>query len=134
MNRRVAAAKLVFGALLLIGTAACNAGPTGATGRDSGVKGTVVAGPVCPVSRPGSRCRPKPVAARLRVLTASGRLVRQTRAAPSGHFRIALRPGRYVLVASPGGGTLLPRPQRERLVVRPNHFRLVRLQLDTGIR
>jgi hypothetical protein len=109
-------------------------GPSSSGGPAQGVMGTVTEGPVCPVSRPGQRCRDKRIAAGLKVLGASGQVVKRARASRDGTFRIVLGPGRYVLVAKPSNGALLPRSLRQQLNVRRGHFERIRLHLDSGIR
>lgn len=78
-------------------------GTTGpATTLRSGVRGTVRAGPTCPVERPDRPCPPKPVSATVEARDGAGRVVGTTRSGPDGRYAMSLPAGRYTLTASTG--------------------------------
>ena len=98
---------LAVTALVLAGcTVAPGAG--GAGGGGIVVVGTVLAGPTCPVQRPGdSACADRPVAgAVLVVTTVGGAEVARVTSDGGGGFQIILPAGAYVLVPQPVPGLL----------------------------
>jgi len=124
---------LVIG-LLAFGLAGC-AGPAASSGKVA-VSGRAVAGPTCPVERPGDpACAPRPVAgATLVVTTSNGAEVGRTRTAEDGSFTILLPEGDLTLVPRPVEGllgTAEPIPLVVRLDSPPP---LVDVLYDTGIR
>ena len=72
------------------------------------IRGTVTAGPVCPVERPGdSACAPRPVAgATIVVKTTGGAEVGRVASLADGSFAISLPAGDYVFVPQPFEGLL----------------------------
>jgi hypothetical protein len=127
---------------LAMTVAACGTDPSGSA-PDSGVIGTVVAGPGCPVDqqpiegqpeqRPGV-CEERPVQADVRVLQVrSGRVVATVRSTAEGRFRIELPAGRYELQALRPADRSAAGPPRL-VVVRPHELSEATLQFDTGIR
>jgi hypothetical protein len=120
--------------LLLLAAAACAREASTADGS-SGIVGRVLAGPTCPVQVEASPCPDRPVEALVRVLAASGEgaPVTSFRSREDGTFRVALEPGRYLLVPKVRGtGALTARPVA--VTVRPGEFARVDVLLDTGIR
>lgn len=103
--------------------------------RASGIGGMVVAGPVCPVVRPGETgCDAKPVAgATIVVQNADGKEVARFTTDASGLFRIPLPAGSYTLVAKPVEG-LMGTPGPHPVVLAANALATVVLSYDTGIR
>jgi hypothetical protein len=70
----------------------------------TGVRGTVTAGPTCPVvtEPPTPGCEERPVAGAVLVFTdAGGREVARTTSAADGSFSVELAPGAYQLTAEP---------------------------------
>ncbi len=128
---RTVTARLVGLAALAGALAACGSGA--AVPADSGVRGRVWIGPMCPVVQEGVPCPDRPFAARIRVLR-DGKVVATTRSGADGRFRVALAPGRYVLdPVDPDRGappTSSPLPVR----VAAHRFTQVRLVFDSGIR
>ena len=126
--RRITPPLVVALALLLV------AAPAAGARAGAIVRGRVLAGPTCPVERPGdAACAPRPVAAVVTVATPSRRAIRTIRSDASGRFALALPPGMYVLEPRalagrlPAGGAVLVR-------VRAGHTSRVVLMMDTGIR
>jgi hypothetical protein len=101
------------------------------SGLDSGITGTAVAGPQCPVERPGSPCPPRPVSADITVRDGSGVQVTIFTTAVDGTFRVPLPPGTYTLLTT---GVALPLLQPQQVSVESGRFTEVMLELDTGIR
>jgi hypothetical protein len=82
---------------------------------------------------PDSGCPPTPVSARLTVTNAAGDMVASAVSDTRGHFRIALRPGVYIVAARAMAGGV-PRPASIKVTVVAGHMLAVRLTLDSGIR
>lgn len=104
---------------------------------DSGITGTVVAGPTCPVvtDPPDPSCADQPVAdAELVITTPEGSEVARTMSDADGTFGIMLAPGNYWLVARPVEGLMgTPEPQEFSVVWGMPGPELV-VAYDTGIR
>ena len=122
----------VLVAALLAAVAACGAAVKAPA--DSGVKGRVFIGPLCPVVQEGVPCPDAPYEASIRVRRASGKVVKTVRSGEDGRFRVNLAPGRYMLVplsphegAPPYAGPLTVR-------VRAHGFTRVTISYDSGIR
>ena len=121
---------------LLIVLAACAGGqlpaPSGSPG--TGITGVAVAGPTCPVERPGdSACAPHPVEGAVVVVTdESGEEVGQATTDADGRFFVVLPAGRYRLTAGDVDGlTGAPAPMD---VVVSDGATDIQLEYDTGIR
>jgi hypothetical protein len=102
---------------------------------ESGVAGRVLAGPTCPVERPGDpTCAGRPVVgARLRIDHADGTEAGFLTTDASGWYRMPLEPGDYVLSAEPVEG-LMGTPGPLPFSVREGEATLVDVPYDTGIR
>jgi hypothetical protein len=123
---------LVVALALLTGVAAC--GANAKAPGDSGIKGRVFIGPMCPVVQEGVPCPDAPFDASIRVRRASGKFVATVRSGRDGRFRINLAPGRYVLEPlSPNGGAP-PSATPVTVRVRAHEFTRVRITYDSGIR
>ena len=100
----------------------------------TGVRGTVLIGPMCPVIQIGTECPDRPFAADLEVTLPGGRVVARSRSDLSGTFEIPLAAGDYVLVAmppNPGGppsGPSLP------FSVIEGQWTTLTVSYDSGIR
>jgi hypothetical protein len=109
-----------------------------ATGSGTGIRGSVRAGPTCPVETvpPDPACAPRGFAARMRVYRRSDRrTVARLRTGSDGRFAVRLRPGRYAVSARPAAGGPLPRcPQAVRATVRAGAYARVAIACDSGIR
>lgn len=109
--------------------------PTPIAPYKSGVSGTVLLGPTCPVERipPDPQCAEKPYATAITV-------TRTGSTAPfvigssdvSGVFRFPLPPGSYTLTAS--GGKMLPRCSPIDVTVPASGYATTTISCDTGIR
>lgn len=113
----------LFVAALLL--AAC--GGAGAPG--SGIRGTILAGPTCPVQRIDSPCADRPISLTIEVV--SGSTVAATVTSDSaGTFSIAVAPGTYTLRSKSG----LPFLRATTVQVLSGEFTDLELHADTGIR
>ncbi len=101
----------------------------------SGVRGTVLLGPTCPVERmpPDPACAPKPYATTIVVYRTSSKspfIIGNSNA--GGAFEFSLPPGSYTLAA--GGDTVLPRCAKTSVAVVPDDYTSITISCDTGIR
>jgi hypothetical protein len=103
---------------------------------DSGVTGTVLAGPQCPVIGPnsGPECADKPLAAMIVVKSATGLFVTQFMSDADGQFRVPLFPGHYTLDPQPVSPSGVPHGVPETVAVLAGQFTEVTITYDTGIR
>jgi len=95
----------------------------------SGLYGHVEKGPLTPVCSVSVPCY-GPAKRSLIVFVRRGHVVARTRSDGNADYRVALRPGRYVLKSKIGFGAVDPRV----VVVKRGRFAQVDLMLDTGIR
>ena len=100
--------------------------------RDSGVAGRVLYGPTCPVQRIGQSCT-RPYRATITIRSwQTRRLIARVRSSRRGWFRVALAPGRYLLV--PQAGKPYPRASPQTVTVRSHRYTEVTVDYDSGIR
>ena len=85
--------QFITGVLILL-LATCSVQPASA---DSGVKGQVFIGPICPVVQEGQECPDQPYQATITVNDPDGRMVAQVQTDAEGRFKIPLEPGEYIL-------------------------------------
>jgi hypothetical protein len=130
MSRHAWAAVVAVAVLL----AACTPGPLPVASWVGGISGTAVAGPTCPVERPGDpACAPRPVAgATILIQDGAGADVATTVTDAAGRFRVALPPGVYTVVGQPVAG-LMGNPLPLDVEVAESEV-TVELSYDTGIR
>jgi hypothetical protein len=89
-------------------------------------------GPTCPVERPGRVCqRPYQTAITIR-REPKGTLAARVHSSATGQFRIALAPGRYLLI--PQNGRPYPRSSRQLATVHSHRYTNVLISYDSGIR
>jgi len=104
---------------------------------NSGIKGTVLLGPTCPVQRipPDPACTDKPYQGNLEVTTADlSRSIEQFSSNVYGKFYIAIPPGQYA-IRSAASANMLPRcSSNGTITVVANQFVEVTVNCDTGIR
>jgi len=119
------------------------AGPgqaSGATGHPSGVTGVVRLGPRCPVETGAQGCQDQPAADATVTVTqqrpisstvhpAGHRVVARARTDADGGYRIALRPGTYVVTADAGRSCRLTSVR-----ITAGAYAKLDLVCDTGIR
>jgi hypothetical protein len=127
MRRTVALSVLL---LFLVACAGRASSPSG----DSGVRGTVLLGPLCPVETMESPCPDRPLPdVQVQVLQA-GDVVTTVRSDGDGRFTVALDPGDYVLqaVVEEGGPGMSAKPVD--VTVTSGAFAEVTVPVDSGIR
>lgn len=117
---------------LLPGT---NAAPAPLGGSATGITGSVVIGPTCPVQRAGDNaCADRPFATTVLVLTATdSREVGRVDTDANGAFSVALDPGKYI-VEILRTASLYPRGNPVPVTVGASGLTPVRIALDSGIR
>jgi hypothetical protein len=103
---------------------------TALSGR-TGAYGTVVAGPTCPMERPGQPCPPRPASVNIEARTRDGHPVGETTSDANGRYNITLAPGDYILSVV---RSRLPRCPPATITVRPGRTTRADFICDTGIR
>lgn len=140
MTRRLVLRGLAVLAMLVGAVAGCEdappgSGPTATPSEPSGVRGTVLLGPTCPVGEPGSTdpvaCL-TPYAAQLVVLDDQNEVAGRVTSGADGRFEITLAPGDYVITPLPGDPYPIAQPVN--VVVAPGEYTDVQINYDTGIR
>ena len=132
-RNRLTGMRHLLGAIALIAIA-CGGGSPTPVDSGSGIAGRAVAGPVCPVERPGDpACEPRPVAGALVIVRgADGSEVATAQTADDGRYEVFLPPGQYTVEGTPVGGLMgNPAPVEVQVI---EGFETVDLQYDTGIR
>ena len=99
---------------------------------DSGIEGQVLIGPMCPVVQEGQPCPDQPYQATLTVNSAEGRKIMQVQTDQQGHFRLALRPGDYIL--HPEAANVMPSAGEQVFRVESGRFTHLTVNYDSGIR
>lgn len=101
----------------------------------SGVRGTVMLGPTCPVMRdpPDPGCADKPYQTLVTIFRASDttHALVITQSDAKGNFEASLPPGEYLIGA---GESMLPRCAQESASVGPDSYTQVTILCDSGIR
>src|SRR4029077_3735380 len=116
-------------AVVLLSISAC-AHPT-SPARSSGIFGTVLAGPTCPVERAESSCPPRPWSGTVRATDPNGKTYEATTDA-QGNYSLSLPGGTYDVVAGTEGAVPYATPTS--LVVTGGPMQRLDLRVDTGIR
>ncbi len=101
----------------------------------SGVRGTVLLGPTCPVMRdpPDPQCADKGYATKVSVSrTGSSSVFATGKSDTNGAFQFSLPPGNYTLTAL--GGKTLPRCSPTDVTVGPSGYTTTTIFCDSGIR
>ncbi len=103
----------------------------------SGIMGTVLLGPTCPVERdpPDPQCADKPYQASLVVTTPDGaRIIAKFSSDTAGKFKVSVPPGTYA-IRSADTNTIYPRcSSTGDIIVKANAFTNIPVSCDTGIR
>jgi hypothetical protein len=97
----------------------------------SGVSGTVLYGPQCPVEREDQPCPDRPGPASV-TLERNGVTVGKAQAGADGRFAIAAPPGQYVVRAT--SQSAMSGCQSADVTVTADHYTDVTISCDTGIR
>ncbi|MEO6349917.1 MAG: hypothetical protein ABIP53_04625 [Candidatus Limnocylindrales bacterium] len=102
----------------------------------SGIRGTVILGPTCPVSATPGDDNPVPCvtayAASLVVLDSESAVVARINSGADGKFQVNLTPGEYVVTPATGSDTY-PIAQPVSVTVSPGQYVDVEINYDTGI-
>ena len=119
-------------ACALILTACASEAPK--SGPDSGIRGTVLLGPRCPVVRQDSPCPDTPWVGTVSVSRSGDGQVSTVQTSAQGTYAVALDPGAYnVVPVLPGsGGPPFAGPVT--VVVHAHEYTKADLTVDTGIR
>jgi hypothetical protein len=106
------------------------------TSGPSGIEGTVLLGPMCPVVQAESPCPDRPIRATVIVWDSEpSRKVTTFTSSEDGQFRIELRPGDYYLDPQPlEPDSPLPAGAAQSVTVLTGEFTAITIQYDTGIR
>ena len=122
------------------GSTSTGTGPSGGGSfaeYHSGIKGTVSAGPTCPVERtpPDPACADKPVSTNVWISRKSSypQVMATTNSDEKGMFQISLPPGDYIIQAG-SSGTPYPRCPNSSATVSPTGYTAITVSCDTGIR
>jgi hypothetical protein len=101
---------------------------------NSGVHGTVLLGPTCPVQRipPDPKCADRPYQADF-VITSSVGGTSKVSSGADGKFEQQLPPGDYTIAPS-NNGKVLPRAGSQVFTVQSGQFTEIQIQFDSGIR
>ncbi len=121
-------------ALVAVALALVACGASAAAPIDSGIRGRVTVGPMCPVVQEGVPCPDRPLAATIRIRKPGGKVVATVRSGAEGRFRVRLAAGRYVLEpVSPNAGAP-PYAPPVAVRVRAHAFSRISITYDSGIR
>lgn len=133
--RAVAVLLVVFALSLLAGCGPEERGTASPspTSLNSGIRGTVLLGPTCPVQQADATPCLAPYAAKLVITDSQGAVVGEVTSGADGNFQIALAPGDYVIQPTAGDGGL-PSALPQGVTVAPDQFIDVEIDYDTGIR
>lgn len=126
--------RLVTILLVTAALSACAGASDAVSTRGSqGIRGTVLAGPQCPVETADSPCPPEPAAGVRVEIRRGGDVVAGAVADRRGEFSLDVDPGTYELRAAPGQqGFMSSKPVT--VVVREGVYTDVTVHVDTGIR
>jgi hypothetical protein len=134
MRRALPASRLVLASLVALVALAAACASDDSSDADSGVRGLVTIGPMCPVVQEDTPCPDEPYEATIVVEDGSGDEVATAQSGADGRFELALAPGSYTLVPqSPDAGTP-PFADEQQVDVREGAYTEVTISYDSGIR
>ena len=134
MKTTLRAPATLLAVLLLVG---CNPGGQTTPTPSTGVRGTVTAGPTCPVvsDPPDPGCADRPVAGAVIVVTdAAGAQLGRVTTAADGTYTMGLGPGAYTLTPQPANGLLGTATPQDLRLESGDGFATIDFSYDTGIR
>ena len=137
MLRRTQTHGPVAGRILRLLTVVCLAGsmqtimPVNAA--ETGIRGTVVWGPLGPGPVSAGQSDEAPLRAAFQIMSTE-RKVARFESDQKGHFEVSLPPGEYTIV--PDKSTPIPFPERQKMTVTvpEDGFAVITVRLDTGMR
>ena len=103
----------------------------------SGIRGTVMLGPTCPVERipPDPKCADKPYATRLAITSPDGaRVVSEFSSDKEGRFEVSLPPGGYAIRSAVAANVLPYCSSQSPIIVEPDGYTEANVSCDSGIR
>ena len=104
------------------------------SGAESGIQGTILLGPQCPVVREGEECPDKPFATSLVLTTPDGsRVIKTFNSDTEGKFKVRVKAGEYAIRSS-ATANVLPYCSSGPITVRSKDFTEAIVSCDTGIR
>jgi hypothetical protein len=118
-----------IGAMILLVLFEACAGSAPTLAKDSGVQGTAIYGPTCPVQRVGGPSCQRPYSGA--IVFRGGDTAATAHSGADGSFRIGLPPGTYT-VGTEGTGPPTVKPFD--VVVKPHTFTTITVMFDSGIR
>jgi len=101
---------------------------------ETGVKGTVLMGPIRPGPVIAGQSHEAPFRASFHVLDVDNKSVAQFKSDDNGCFTVLLAPGEYTIVPDASAPILRARHQRKTVTVPEEGFADVTLRFDTGMR
>ena len=137
--RTRASVSLILAAVSLVAIGCGDIGISGTTPvPPSGIKGTVILGPTCPVSGDPGSFNPvpeaclTPYAAQMVVLDDENKVVAHIASGADGTFQVDVAPGDYIV--TPSSTDSYPIAQPVSVTVVPGQYVTVQINYDTGIR
>jgi hypothetical protein len=118
--------------LIVLMGACAKAGSSNTRSGDSGIYGTVLLGPTCPVETAESPCPDHPLAAEVVVSGVDGRKGAGVRSGDDGTFTGSVPPGDYVVTVAGLEGIRFAKPLS--VSVPDGRFVQVTVSVDSGIR
>jgi len=115
--------------ILILLLATCSVKPASS---NSGVEGQVFVGPNCPVVQEGQDCPDQPYQAALTVNSPDGTKIARVQTDETGHFKIPLEPGEYIL--HPESPNVMPFASEQTFKVEAGKFTQITVNYDSGIR
>lgn len=121
-------------AVLSVMLAALFAGCSSTPAPDSGIEGTAMMGPTCPVQQnpPDPNCADKPYVGKLVVSDHGGVAIQEFTTGQDGTFRVAVPPGGYHITGPTAQS--LPSCSSDAFVVVAGAYTPIDVSCDTGIR
>lgn len=126
----------VLGLIYFISSTERIRGTSGINTRgQSGIKGFVMTGPICPARRDGdTNCGDRPIKTDVIVKNKKNNAVKNIETLDDGSFSVNLSPGEYAIFADTGG-KVSPESKMEYVTVEDGEFTDVAITIiDTGIR
>ncbi len=101
---------------------------------ESGVRGLVTIGPICPVMQKGAPCPDLPFNATIVIEDGAGSEITRVRSGDDGIFEVSLDPGSYVLAPQSPNPGAPPNASEQAVEVVTDAYTEVLIQYDSGIR